>query len=91
MVAKKLLDRREGEIAQGKVPGVHFDKVTFDENFNSFMHQNLAQLREKEIQPVVDAFIQKMGELEKKYNLEVEKNASLLQKNDDLRISREVR
>ena len=28
MVAKKTPDRREGEIAQGKVPGVHFEKVT---------------------------------------------------------------
>jgi integrase len=31
MVAKKILDRREGEIAQGKMPGIVFEKVTFDE------------------------------------------------------------
>ncbi|MFZ5572221.1 MAG: tyrosine-type recombinase/integrase [Thermodesulfobacteriota bacterium] len=31
MVAKKLLERREGEIAQGKLPGIHFEKVTFDQ------------------------------------------------------------
>lgn len=31
MVAKKLLERREGEIAQGKLPGVIFDKITFDQ------------------------------------------------------------
>jgi integrase len=31
MVAKKLLDRREGEIAHGKMPSIQFDKVTFDE------------------------------------------------------------
>ena len=31
MIAKKLLEQREGEIAQGKVPGVHFDKVALDE------------------------------------------------------------
>jgi integrase len=37
MVAKKFLDRREGEIAQGKVPGVHFDKVTFDELAEDFL------------------------------------------------------
>lgn len=30
MVAKKLLDRREGEIAAGKMPGIHFEKVIFD-------------------------------------------------------------
>ncbi|MCG8634519.1 MAG: site-specific integrase [Desulfobacterales bacterium] len=31
MVARKLLDRKEGEIAQGKLPGTSFDKVIFDE------------------------------------------------------------
>ena len=31
MVAKKVLDRKEGDIAQGVVPGIQFDKVTFDE------------------------------------------------------------
>lgn len=31
MVAKKLLDRREGEIAQGKVPGIVFEKVKYEE------------------------------------------------------------
>jgi hypothetical protein len=29
--AKRLLKRREGEISQGKLPGVLFDKVRFDE------------------------------------------------------------
>lgn len=37
MVAKKLLDRREGEIAQGKVPGILFEKVTFDELAKEFI------------------------------------------------------
>jgi len=37
MVAKKILDRREGEIAQGKVPGVHFEKVTFDQLAEDFL------------------------------------------------------
>jgi integrase len=31
MVARKLLDQREGNIANGKAPGVHFEKVTFAE------------------------------------------------------------
>lgn len=31
MAAKRMLDRREGNIAQGKNPGVHFEKVTFEE------------------------------------------------------------
>ena len=31
MVANKLLEQRLGEIAQGKLPGIHFDKVTFGE------------------------------------------------------------
>lgn len=37
MVAKKLLERREGEIAQGKVPGVLFDKITFDQLAEDFL------------------------------------------------------
>jgi len=28
--AERLLKRREGEIAEGKLPGIYFDKVTFD-------------------------------------------------------------
>jgi integrase len=31
MVAVRLLKRREGEIAQGKIPSVQFEKVTFDQ------------------------------------------------------------
>ncbi len=30
-VAKRLLQKREGEIAEGKLPGICFEKVTFDE------------------------------------------------------------
>jgi len=37
MVAKKLLDYREGEIAQGKMPSIQFDKVTFDELADDFL------------------------------------------------------
>ena len=37
MVAKKLLDRREGDIAQGKIPGIQFEKVTFDELAEGFL------------------------------------------------------
>jgi integrase len=37
MVAKKVLDRKEGEIAQGMVPGIQFDKVTFDELAEEFL------------------------------------------------------
>jgi integrase len=37
MVAKKLMDRREGEIAQGKVPSVLFEKVSFDELAEEFI------------------------------------------------------
>jgi len=37
MVAKKFLDRREGEIAQGKIPGILFDRVTFDELAEDFL------------------------------------------------------
>ena len=37
MVAKRLLDRREGEISQGKVPSVQFDKITFDQLAEDFL------------------------------------------------------
>jgi integrase len=37
MVAKKLLDKREGAIAQGKAPGIQFEKVTFDELADDFL------------------------------------------------------
>ena len=37
MVAKKLLDRREGNIAKGKLPGIHFEKVTFDQLAEDFL------------------------------------------------------
>ena len=29
--AKKLLKKREGEISDGKLPGIYFDRVRFDE------------------------------------------------------------
>ncbi len=35
--AKRLLKKREGEIANGKTPGVYFDKVTFDELAEGFL------------------------------------------------------
>ncbi len=37
MVAKKLLERREGEIAQGKTPGIQFEKIKFDELAEEFL------------------------------------------------------
>jgi len=37
MVAKRLLDQREGEIAEGKVPGIYFDRVKFDELAEDFL------------------------------------------------------
>jgi integrase len=35
--AKRLLKKREGEIAQGKIPGVYFEKVRFDELAENFL------------------------------------------------------
>ena len=37
MVAVKLLQQREGDISKGKIPGVYFDKVTFDELAEDFL------------------------------------------------------
>jgi integrase len=36
-VAERLLKKREGEIAEGKLPGVYFDKVKFDELAKDFL------------------------------------------------------
>ena len=35
--AKRLLKKREGEISQGKLPGIYFDKVRFDELAEEFL------------------------------------------------------
>ena len=35
--AKRLLKKREGEISDGKLPGIYFDKVTFDELSEAFL------------------------------------------------------
>ncbi len=35
--AKRLLKKREGEIASGKLPGIYFDKVRFDELAQEFL------------------------------------------------------
>ncbi len=37
MVALGLLKQREGDIAQGKLPGIHFDRVWFDELVQDFI------------------------------------------------------
>ena len=37
MVAKKLMDRREGEISKGKLPGIHYEKITFDQLAEDFL------------------------------------------------------
>jgi len=37
MVAKKLLDRREGDIALGNMPAILFERVTFDELADEFI------------------------------------------------------
>ena len=37
MVAAQLLKKREGEISIGKLPGIHFDKVTFIELADEFL------------------------------------------------------
>ncbi len=37
MVATRLLAKREGEIAEGKIPGILFEKVTFDQLSQDFL------------------------------------------------------
>ena len=36
-VAERLLKRRQGEISEGKLPGIYFDKVTFEELAEDFL------------------------------------------------------
>ena len=59
MVARKLLDQREGEIAIGKFPGIHYDKVIFDDlskdylldyEYNSRKSLERAQISVKHLQ-----------------------------------------
>jgi hypothetical protein len=35
--AKRLLKKREGEISDGKLPGIYFDKVRFDDLAEGFL------------------------------------------------------
>jgi hypothetical protein len=35
--AKRLLKKREGEIATGKIPGIYFDRITFDDLAKDFL------------------------------------------------------
>lgn len=35
--AKRLLRKREGEIAEGKMPGVYFDRIKFEELAEDFL------------------------------------------------------
>jgi integrase len=35
--AKRLLKKREGEISEGKLPGIYFDRITFNELANDFL------------------------------------------------------
>lgn len=37
MVAVKLLQQRQGDNSRGKLPGVHFDKVAFNELAEDFI------------------------------------------------------
>ena len=36
-VAKRLLQRREGEISKGELPGIRFDRIRFDELAQDFL------------------------------------------------------
>ncbi len=44
--AQRLLRKREGEISEGKLPGIHFDKVTFDELANDFLTDYTINMRD---------------------------------------------
>ena len=37
MVARELLKQREGDISQGKIPGIYFERVTFEDLAKDFL------------------------------------------------------
>ncbi len=43
--AKRLLKKREGEISSGKLPGIYFDKIKFDELAEGFLRDYRINLR----------------------------------------------
>jgi hypothetical protein len=43
--AKRLLKKREGEISEGKLPGIYFDRVKFDELAKDFLRDYLINLK----------------------------------------------
>jgi len=61
MVAKRLLDRREGNIAQGKAPGIHFEKVSFDELAENFLRDY--RINQKKSLPRAERSIVKLKEI----------------------------
>src|SRR5512139_949650 len=44
--AQRLLKKREGEISEGRLPGIHFDKVTFDELAEDFLTDYRINIRD---------------------------------------------
>jgi len=44
--AQKLLKKREGEISEGKLPGIYFDKVTFNELAEDFLTDYRINMRD---------------------------------------------
>jgi len=46
--AKRLLRKREGEISEGKLPGIYFDRVTFDELADGLLMDYMVNGRDTE-------------------------------------------
>ncbi|MBT6690393.1 site-specific integrase [archaeon] len=61
MVAKKMLARKEGEIAQGKIPGILFDRVTFDELAEEFLRDY--RINQKKSLPKAKRSVQHLGKI----------------------------
>jgi integrase len=49
-VARKFLRQREGDIAKGKLPGVHFDKVTFEDIAKDFLNDYAVNKKKSQLQ-----------------------------------------
>jgi integrase len=61
MVARKLLDYREGEIAQGKMPGYHFHRVKFEDLLEDFRIDYAHKGQKRPRTAHLEAFFEGMG------------------------------
>ena len=52
--AKRLLKKREGEISEGNLPGIYFDRIRFDELAEGLIRDYMIRLKTSMTQKVQD-------------------------------------